>query len=95
MASKLLSDDELGYFMDMESLFNHPGWARLAREIEAEMKTLPAVMFASAKSWEDVLGARIRYEAISTLLNYPQSIEQRRSAIERDRAAQIEELDQL
>lgn len=92
---KLLSDDELGYFMDMESLFNHPGWTRLMREIQAEMKALPDIMFASAKSWEDVQTTRTRYTAIETLLNYPQAIEQRRSNLERDRAAQIEEVNEL
>lgn len=92
---RLLSDDELGYFMDMESLFNHPGWARLSREIQTEMKTLPDIIFASAKSWDDVVRARVRYEAIETLLNYPQSIEQRRANLEHERAAQIEEVNGL
>jgi hypothetical protein len=95
VASRLLSDDELGYFMDMESLFNHPGWARLSREIQAEMRSLPDITFASAKSWDDIVKARVRYEAIETLLNYPQSIEQRRSNLERERAIKFEEVNEL
>lgn len=93
--TKLLSDDELGYFMDMESLFNHPGWARLVKEIKAEVERTPAVMFASAKSWEDVQKARERYTALETLLAYPAHVEQRRANMERERLDQIEELSQL
>lgn len=92
---KLLSDDELGYFMDMESLFNHPGWARLTKEIKAKLDTIPGVMFASAKSWEEMMVARVRHEELTTLLYYPQLIEQRRGNLERERTLQIEELDQL
>lgn len=95
MPSKLLSDDELGYFMDMESLFNHPGWARLTKELKAKLDMLPAVMFASAKSYEEVQAARIRHEELTTLLHYPQLLEQRRANIERERAAEIEAVYEL
>lgn len=95
MASKLLSDDEQSYFMEMESLFNHPGWTRLSKEILAEAQALPARMFAAAKSWEDVQQARARFEALETLLSYPSHIDQRRANIERERQLQIEEVNEL
>lgn len=93
--SKLLSDDELGFFMDMESLFNHPGWERLTKEIAAEVSALPATIFASAKSWEALLAARERYAALQTLLAYPTLMDQRRANLEREREAQIEEVNGL
>ena len=93
--SKLLSDDELGYFIDMESLFNHPGWARLSKEIAAEMKNAPEVTFATAKSWDDVTRARDRYTALQTMLNLPNEVQMKRDAIEAERAAQIEDINSL
>ena len=81
--------------MDMESLFNHPGWERLTKEIAAEVSVLPAQIFASAKSWDAVLAARERYAALQTLLTYPTLMEQRRANIERERLAQIEEVNGL
>lgn len=93
--TRLLSDDELSYFMDMESLFNHPGWERLIKELTAEAQRLPDVLFASAKSWDDVQAARERYKALQTLLMYPEIIEQRRANKERERLAMIEEVNAL
>ena len=95
MASSLLSDDELGYFMDMESLFNHPGWARLTKEIALKLQQIPDVTFATAKSYEDVITARVRHEELTTLLHYQQIVEQRRENLEREKQARIDELDQL
>ena len=94
-SSSLLSDDELGYFMDMESLFNHPGWTRLAKELKAESDRLPGATFDTAKSWEDVQTARQWRRAVDTLLGYPEAIEQRRAEIERTKLAMIEEVREL
>lgn len=95
MATRLLSDDELGYFMDMESLFNHPGWTRLAKEIKAEVDRAPGATFDTAKSWEDVLKAREWRRALETLLDYPEAIERRRAELERTKVAMIEEVREL
>lgn len=95
MPSNLLSDDERSYFMDMESLFNHPGWTRLAREIKAEADRVPGATFDTAKSWDAVLEARSWRRALETLLSYPDSIEQRRQNLEREKQLMIEEVNAL
>lgn len=95
MTSRLLSDDELSYFMDMESLFNHPGWARLTKEIKAEADRTPAATFDTAKTWEDVLRAREWRRALETFLSYPEAVEQRRANIEREKLLMIEEVNEL
>lgn len=81
--------------MEMESLFNQPGWTRLTKEIEAEAKRLPDITFATAKCWEDVLAARERYAALTQLLAMPALADQRRANLERERQLKIEELDEL
>jgi hypothetical protein len=95
VASRLLRDDELGYFMDMESLFNHPGWARLTKEIADEMKLAPEVTFATAKCWEDVQRAKDRYTALQTLVNLPNETQMKRAELEASRLSQIEEVNEL
>jgi len=88
----LLSDDEQSYFMEMESLFNHPGWARLTRELEAEIAAVPAEQFERAKSYDDILVARARYDALKTFVAYPQHVEIRRQQIEQAKALDIDDL---
>ncbi len=81
--------------MDMESLFNHPGWIRLAREIQAEFDRTPGATFNTAKTWDEVLKAREWHKALETLLSYPDAIEQRRTELERAKLAMIEEVNEL
>jgi len=89
---ELLSDDEQSYFMEMESLFNHPGWARLTRELQAEIDALPVESFERAKTFEHILVARARHEVLKTFVDYPQAIELRRQHIAAAKAAEIDGL---
>lgn len=93
--TSLLSDDEKSYFMDMESLFNHPGWARLTKEIQAEVDRQPEATFDNAKSWDDVLSARQWRKALLTMISYPDHVDQRRSNLERQKQLMIEDLNEL
>jgi hypothetical protein len=61
---RLLSDDEQSYFRDMESLFNHPGWERLMRELAASVERLPFDTFQNATSMDHVIAARARVAEI-------------------------------
>ena len=95
MPLSYLSDDEQSYFLDMESLFNHPGWERLTREIRAELDVLPADAFLHAKAWEDVLKHRARHEALKTLVSYPEAVELRRRNLEHAKATEIDGIGEL
>lgn len=92
---ELLSDDEKSYFMDMESLFNHPGWTRLTAEMQKELDVAPLETFLHAKNWDDVLAARAREAVLRTLVDYPERTEQRREALEEMKRQQIEEVSTL
>jgi hypothetical protein len=93
--SELLSDDEKSYFMDMESLFNHPGWTRLTTEMRKELEHIPQEVFTHAKTWETILEARARESVLRTFVEYPDAIEQRRAALEDMKRQQIEEVSTL
>lgn len=88
----LLSDDERAYFMEMESLFNHPGWARLCREMQHEIDTVPMVAFDNAKTWDELLKARARVQALRELMTYDKAVDLRRLNIEQERLSAIEEV---
>lgn len=95
MTRPLLNDDEQDYFREMESLFNHPGWERLTKELENELKAVPDRTLDTAKSWDDVLAARSWRRSIQTMLAYPAAVDNRRANIERERQLAIEEVNAL
>lgn len=92
---ELLSDDEKNYFMDMESLFNHPGWTRLTTEMQKELDQIPLDAFRYAKNYEMMQEARARETVLRTFVEYPQAIEDRRTALEEMKRQQIEEVSSL
>jgi len=95
VADNLLSDDEKAYFIDMESLFNHPGWERLTREMRAEAELIPQSAFRSASNFEKIIEARARLEALETLIGYPDAVDQRRQHLEMIKQQAIEEVRDL
>jgi len=79
--AKQLTDEQKAFFMDMESLFNHPGWARLKQGWQAEFDALPQSSFYNAKSMEDMLADRTRLRLLHELLELPAQIERMKQEI--------------
>ena len=88
----LLNDDERGYFMEMESLLNHPGWARLVKEMQNDIEEIPAGSFKNAKSMEDINFARGRLSVLEELVSYERILELRRTQMEQTRLNQLQEV---
>jgi hypothetical protein len=77
----MLTDDQKAFFMDMENLFNSPGWARLNQGWLTEMKALPEAAFFNSKTIEELDSERVRLRLLSELVGLPQTIEQMKEAI--------------
>jgi len=93
----LLTDEERGQFMEFESMFGSPGWSRLMREYENELRDLPLQAFENARSFEEIVQARIRLAVLAELALYPEIIEARKRNIiemreqERDEAQEAQQ----
>lgn len=88
---KHLTDDERGYFRDLENLFNSPGWARLSAEWQEEVDGLPDQVFFSANNWEEVLTARTRQRVLMELLNLPEQTEANKDGLINTRETEAED----
>jgi hypothetical protein len=84
--SKKLTDEQKAFFMDMESLFNHPGWARLRQGWQTEFEAIPQASFYNAKSMDDMLADRTRMRLLHELIELPAQIERMKQEILNDEA---------
>lgn len=80
MAIKL-NEEQKAFFMDMESLFNHPGWARLKKRWQDEFNAIPQSSFYNAKSMDDMLADRVRMGLLHELLELPNQIDRMKQDI--------------
>ena len=77
----LFTADENSFFMDMENLFNSPGWGRLQKGWQEEHDSIAEDSFFNAKSYEDVELARVRRGMLSELINLPANIARQKESI--------------
>jgi hypothetical protein len=82
-------NDEDGYFMDFESMFRHPGWSKLQKEIDSRLAGLSDSVFWNAKTFEEIIAARIEIRNLEQLRDYESVIEQRKEARRESRAQSI------
>ena len=87
----MLTDEEGSYFRDMESLFNHPGWARLTKELDAAIDGMDSTLFWGAKSYEEILIMRAKLEERRRLRDYADIIERSKSDVIAQRLMKIAE----
>lgn len=76
-----LSDGDKSLFMDMESLFEHPGWNRLVQGWHEETRMLPEAAFYNAKSMDDMLAFRVRMGLLRELLDLPNTLSNRKQEL--------------
>lgn len=70
------------YFMEMELLFNQPGWKRLVDGWTAERDALAEATFFNARTIEDVMLARERRAMLEQLIALPDEIEKQKEYAE-------------
>lgn len=80
----MLTEADKAFFMDMEDLFNRPGWARLTQGWKNEADKLPEAMFYNAKTPEDMLTFRVRMELLRELISLPDAIQRAKAEKEQD-----------
>ncbi len=80
MATKLTSEQS-EFFSNMETTFLSGGWELLSQGWKEERDALIGATFFGAKSFDDIVAARIRYQLLSDLLALPETIEKQRQAI--------------
>lgn len=69
-----LTDQQKAFFDDMENTFNSAGWDRLTQGWRQERDSIPEAVFLNAKSMDDILVARTRYELLTELLQLAEFI---------------------
>jgi hypothetical protein len=80
MATKLTPEQQ-EFFSKMETTFLTGGWDLLSRGWKEERDALPAAMFFGAKTFEDLVEGRIRYQLLSELSALPETIAKQRETI--------------
>jgi hypothetical protein len=81
MAGVKLAPEQQEFFSNMETTFLSGGWELLSQGWKEERDALIGGAFFGAKSFEDVVAARIRYQLLSDLLSLPDTIEAQKQAI--------------
>lgn len=71
------------HFMEMEMLFNQPGWRKLVDGWKEERDALYEAAFWNSKSFEDVLLARERWHMLNQLIELRETIDEQKAAAER------------
>jgi hypothetical protein len=74
-----LTDDERGYFMEMEATFHSPGWAKIQKEIDESLEGAVEAAFWNAASWEELIEARINIRNLRMLRDYQEIVSNRRA----------------
>lgn len=88
----MLTDEKKDFYMTMESLFDHPGWALLVQGWHTEAQLLPEQVFYDDKLDAATLaGYRVRMQLLRTLLDLPHLLQQQR-AEEEDEHEQADDL---
>jgi hypothetical protein len=62
------------YFAAMEALFNTKGWELLSNGWAAELELLPQTAFFNAKTFDEVVEFRIRYDLVNELKSLPELV---------------------
>jgi hypothetical protein len=76
-----LTDDERGYFMEMEATFHSPGWGKIQKEIDDSLEGAEQAAFWNAASWEELVEARINIRNLRMLRDYQDVIADRRAQL--------------
>ena len=86
----MLTDEEKDFYMTMESLFDHPGWARLVQGWHNEVQLMPEQVFYNDKLDAVILAAaRTRMQLLRELLDLPNILRQQRSEAELEQTDDI------
>ena len=88
----MLTAEEKEFYMTMEDLFDHPGWALLVQGWHNEAQLLPEQVFYDTKLDAATLaGARVRMQLLRELLDLPNILRQQRT----ERETELEQADDL
>lgn len=90
-----LTDDERAHFAKWSALFSSDGWKLLVEELSKELEDGPAQYFMTVKSYEDLLAARSRIQAVAQLASYERIIEMRKEHLIATRQQEVAEQREL
>jgi hypothetical protein len=77
-----MNDEQKQFFASMENMFLTPGWQLVSKGWQEEQAQLADIVFHNAKSMDDVLIARTRYELLGELVNLPSTIAMQREHLD-------------
>lgn len=92
---QLLTSEEQGRHLTLQSLFRHPGWDILVKELSDSIASTPTEAFWGAKTYEDILVQRIRVQERTVLVRYPELAEKRVEQLILQRSQMIADQDEV
>lgn len=81
MNSTKLKPEQKQFFMELEALFEQPGWGHLVRGWKQELEALPMAGFFNAKTIEELEAYRQRYGLVQELLQLPETMAARKEVV--------------